>query len=447
MKGKNLTTIAPTTGNGDSRAAAPAPTPGAALERGNGQPSSLRATPARAASSKEAPSLLDKVRKFTSASQIRSLGLYPYFRTITSAQDTEVLIGGRKVLMLGSNSYLGLTNDARIKEAIKVAVDRYGSGCAGSRFLNGTLGIHIELEEELARLVNKEAVLLYSTGFQVNLGVISALVGKGEYVLGDKSNHASIVEGCHLCGGKFVRFAHRDMNALENRLRQIEPHAGKLIVVDGVFSMEGDIIQLPELCQLAARYGAVVMVDDAHSIGILGRLGAGTSDHFGLTDQVHLIMGTFSKSLASLGGFIAGDAATIDYLKHHSKALIFSASMSPANSAAVLAALKIMTSEPERIQQLWRNTERMKQGLLRLGFDLGASQTPILPVYTRDMFKTFRFCKRLEEEGVFVNPVVPPGVLPGQEILRISLMATHTDAQIDFALDKLGRVARELDLL
>jgi len=309
------------------------------------------------------------------------------------------------------------------------------------------LDIHIELEQELARLVNKESVLLYSTGFQVNLGVISALVGKGEYVLGDKSNHASIVEGCLLTQGRFLRFAHKDMGALEARLRQLEPEAGKLIVVDGVFSMEGDIIQLPELCRLANEHGALIMVDDAHAIGVLGRNGAGTAAHFGLTDQVHLIMGTFSKSLASLGGFIASDAATIDYLKHHSRALIFSASMSPANAAAVLAALKIMTGEPERIAQLWHNTERMKQGLTRLGFDLGDSQTPILPVYVRDLMAAFQLCKRLQDEGVFVNPVVSPAVPPGQELIRLSLMATHTEKQIDFALDKLGKVGKELGLI
>lgn len=393
------------------------------------------------------PSLLDKTRNFRSATQVRAMGLYPYFRTICTAQDTEVTINGKRVLMLGSNSYLGLTNHPKIKEAAKAAIEKYGTGCAGSRFLNGTLDIHLELEHALAQLVGKEAVLLYSTGFQVNLGVISALVGKGEYVIADKSDHASIVEGCLLTQGKFLRFAHRDMAALENRLRMIDRDAGKLIVVDGVFSMEGDIIQLPELCRLACEYKAVVMVDDAHAIGVLGKNGSGTSDHFGLTDRVHLIMGTFSKSLASLGGFIASDHATIDYLKHHSKPLIFSASMSPANAAAALAALKIMQNEPDRIQRLWHNTERMKSGLMSLGFDLGASQTPILPVYCRDLLVTFKFCKRLEEEGVFVNPVVSPGVPPGQELLRVSLMATHTDAQIDFALDKFAKVGRQLGII
>ncbi|HEV2208853.1 MAG TPA: aminotransferase class I/II-fold pyridoxal phosphate-dependent enzyme [Verrucomicrobiae bacterium] len=391
--------------------------------------------------------LLDKVREFTNAAQVRALGLYPYFRTISSAQDTEVLIEGKRVLMLGSNSYLGLTNHPRIKEAACAAVEKYGTGCAGSRFLNGSLDIHLELESALAKLVNKEAVLLYSTGFQVNLGVISALVGKGDYVIGDKSNHASIVEGCLLTPGKFLRFPHRELTALESRLEQLDPDAGKLVVVDGVFSMEGDIVQLPELCRIAARHRAAVMVDDAHAIGVLGRNGAGTAAHFGLTEQVHLIMGTFSKSLASLGGFIGSDAATIDYLKHHSRPLIFSASMSPANAAAVLAALQIMNSEPERIARLWRNTERMKSGLLRLGFDLGASETPILPVYCRNLLLAFKICKRLQEEGVFVNPVVSPAVAPGQELIRISLMATHTDQQIDFALEKLGKVGKELGVL
>jgi 8-amino-7-oxononanoate synthase len=375
------------------------------------------------------------------------MGLYPYFRVISSAQDTEVIIDQKRVLMLGSNSYLGLTNHPKIKEAARAAVNRYGTGCAGSRFLNGTLDIHLQLEAELAKLVKKEAVLLFSTGFQVNLGVISALVGKGEYVLGDKSNHASIVEGCLLSQGKFIRFPHRNMAALEARLQNLEPESGKLIVVDGVFSMEGDIIQLPELCRIASQSGAAVMVDDAHAIGVLGQNGSGTANHFGLTDQVHLIMGTFSKSLASLGGFIASDAQTIEYLKHHSRALIFSASMSPANAAAVLAALQIMIQEPERTAQLWRNTARMKEGLRSLGFDLGDSETPILPLYCRDLMLTFKLCKQLQAEGVFVNPVVSPGVPPGQELIRISLMATHTDQHIDFALDKFGKTGKDLGLI
>jgi 8-amino-7-oxononanoate synthase len=391
--------------------------------------------------------LLDKVRNYRTAAQVRAMGLYPFFRTISSAQDTEVVIEGRKVLMFGSNSYLGLTNHPKVKESAKAAVEKYGSGCAGSRFLNGTLDIHLELEESLARLTGKEAALVYSTGFQVNLGVISALAGKGDYVLADKSDHASIVEGCRLSLGECIRFPHRDMRGLARRLQRTPRGAGKLIVVDGVFSMEGDIIQLPELCRLAEEHRAMVMVDDAHGIGVLGRHGAGTASHFGLTDQVHLIMGTFSKSLASLGGFIASDAATIDFLKHNSRELIFSASMSPANAAAVLTAVEIMVAEPERIQRLWQATARMKQGLISLGFDLGASETPILPVYCRDLVVAFRMCQRLHGEGVFVNPVASPAVAPGQELIRISLMATHTDAQIDFTLEKMGKVGKELGLL
>lgn len=426
----------------ESDPASPAAIDGA---RRNG-PESIHRVPRVLTPAAAIPPILDKVHDFKSASQLRAAGLYPYFRIISSAQDTEVLIDGKKVLMLGSNSYLGLTNHPRIKAAARAAIEKYGTGCAGSRFLNGTLDIHIELEHALAGLVQKEAVLLYSTGFQVNLGVISALVGKGEYVLGDKSNHASIVEGCLLAQGKFLRFAHKDMAALEQRLRLLNPSAGKLIVVDGVFSMEGDVIQLPELCRIASDHNAIVMVDDAHSIGVLAANGAGTAAHFGLTDEVHLIMGTFSKSLASLGGFIASDAATIDYLKHHSRALIFSASMSPANAAAVLEALKIMLEEPDRIARLWRNTHRMKAGLRRIGFDLGDSETPILPVYVRDLMAAFTFCKRLQEEGVFVNPVVSPAVPPGQELIRLSLMATHTDSQVDFALEKLEKVGREIGL-
>lgn len=391
--------------------------------------------------------LLEKVRNYHSADQVRAMGLYPYFRTISSAQDTEVIMNGQTVLMLGSNSYLGLTNDPRIKEATEAAVRKYGSGCAGSRFLNGTLDLHIQLEREIAQLMKKEAVLLYSTGFQVNLGVVSTIVGKDEYILADKANHASLVEGCRLSLGKTLRFGHNDMEALGRRLEQLPHEAGKLIVADGVFSMEGDIIKLPELVRLAKKHNAAVMVDDAHGIGVLGKHGSGTASHFGLEDDVHLIMGTFSKSLASLGGFIASDAATIDYLKHNSRTLVFSASMSPANAAAVLAALKIMINEPERIAQLWKNTERMKQGLISLGFHLGDSETPILPVYVHDMLKTFQFCKRLEQEGVFVNPVVSPGVPVGDELLRVSLMATHTFAQIDRALEKFQKVGKELGIV
>ncbi len=393
------------------------------------------------------PPLFDKARNFRSVDEVRAMGLYPFFREISSAQDTEVVINGQKVLMLGSNSYLGLTNDPRIKEAVIAAVQKYGSGCAGSRFLNGTLDIHVQLEEELARWIKKEAVLLYSTGFQVNLGVISAIVGRDDYILADRANHASLAAGCQMAPGKTFLFSHNDMSSLGRRLSLLPAEAPKLIVVDGVFSMEGDIIKLPELVELAKQYNAAVMVDDAHSIGVLGEHGSGTSSHFGLIDDVHLIMGTFSKSLASLGGFIAGDASTIDYLRHHSRPLVFSASMSPANVAAALASLRIMIAEPERMTRLWDNTKRMKQGLLDLGFKLGATETPILPVYVHDIMKTFVFTKRLQDEGVFVNPVIPPGVPPGEELLRVSLMATHTFAQIDFALEKFAKIGKELAII
>ncbi len=391
--------------------------------------------------------LLKKVRQFKDAERIRESGLYPYFRPICSAQDTEVMLDGRKVIMMGSNSYLGLTNDPEIKEAVKAAVDKYGSGCAGSRFLNGTLDIHLELEAELAVMVGKEAAILYSTGFQANLGIISALVGRGEYVVTDREDHASIVDGCLLSFGEFVRYGHNDMESLEARLQECRPEAGKLIVVDGVFSMTGDIADLPNITRLAAEYDAAVMVDDAHSIGVLGKTGAGTGEHFGVTDRVHVIMGTFSKSLASLGGFAASDRQTIDYLKHRSRALIFSASISPANTAAALTAVRIMKREPERIQRLWHNTRMLAEGLKGLGFNTGTSQTPIIPVHVGTMETCFRMCKRLEEDGLFVNPVVPPAVPPNDSLIRMSLMATHTDEQIELALQKMETVGRELGVI
>lgn len=391
--------------------------------------------------------LLAKARNYQDSKLVRARGLYPYFRPISSAQDTEVMVNGKKVLMLGSNSYLGLTNHPEIKEAVKKAVDKYGSGCAGSRFLNGTLDIHIQLEEELAKLAGKPAVLLYSTGFQVNLGVISALVGRKEYVIADKDDHASIVDGCLLSGGEFLRFPHNDMAALEKKLEPLDPTIGKLVVVDGVFSMGGDIAPLPELVEIAEKHRAAVMVDEAHAVGVMGENGAGSVSHFGLTDRVHLIMGTFSKSLASLGGFIASDADTIEFLKHNSRALIFSASMTPGNAAAVLAALKIMLREPERREALWRNTRMMKKGLEDLGFDTGVSCTPIIPIHTGNTLGTLKMAMRLQEEGLFVNPVVPPAVPPNGALTRISLMASHTESQIAFALEKLGKVGKELEII
>ena len=391
--------------------------------------------------------LFSKVKKFA---EIRSLvppEMYPYFRPISSAQDTEVIIDGKKVVMLGSNSYLGLTNHPEIKEAVISAVTKYGSGCAGSRFLNGTLDIHLELEEELARFVGKEAALLYSTGFQANFGTIGCMVERGEYVLADKEDHASIVDGCLLSFGKFIRFDHNDMASLAGRLEKLKPESGKLIVVDGVFSMSGDITPLPEVVELAEEHRAVVMVDDAHGIGVLGNGGSGTADHFGLTDRVQIIMGTFSKSLASLGGFIAADAATISFLKHNSRSLIFSASMTPANAAAVSTALKIIKREPERIERVWQNTRMMKQGLQSLGLETGDSQTPIIPVFCYEDQKAFILTMKLQKEGVFVNPVVSPAVPPNMALIRVSLMATHTEEQINFGLEKIAKVGREIGLI
>ncbi|RMG59722.1 MAG: aminotransferase class I/II-fold pyridoxal phosphate-dependent enzyme [Deltaproteobacteria bacterium] len=392
-------------------------------------------------------SLMKKVVSFEDAKFVKSQGIYPYFREISSAQDPVVIIDGREVVMLGSNSYLGLTTHPEVKKAAADAVEKYGTGCAGSRFLNGTLDIHVKLEEELAELVGKEAALVFSTGFQTNLGTISALVGKGEYVVTDKLDHASIIDGARLSFGRMLKFEHNDMDDLERILSRLPRERGKLVVVDGVFSMEGDIAKLPEIVDISERYGAAVMVDDAHGIGVLGRFGSGTSDHFGLTDRVHIIMGTFSKSLASLGGFVAADRDTIDYLKHRSRALIFSASMPPANVAAVRAALKIMKREPERIERLWENTRRMKEGLESLGFDTGKSETPIIPVRVGDTISTFTACMMLQEEGVFVNPVVPPAVPEGDCLIRVSLMATHTFDHIDFSLSKLEKVGRKLGVI
>jgi 8-amino-7-oxononanoate synthase len=393
------------------------------------------------------PSILAKGPAYTRAAEARASGLYPFFRSLSAVNEDQAEMGGSPILMLGSNSYLGLTQHPEVKEAVREAIDRYGTGCAGSRFLNGALDLHEELEDALADFLGREAVLLYSTGYQANLGVIGALVTRGEYILTDKANHASIVDGCRLSHGTTIRFRHGDLDGLESRLAELDPDAGKLVVVDGVFSMEGDIARLPEVCALAHRFGAAVMVDDAHGIGVLGPGGRGTPDHFGVADQVHLLVGTFSKSLASQGGFVAADAATIEFLKHHSRTLMFSASLSPSCTAAALAALKVMRREPERIEQLWSNTKRLHEGLNEAGFDTGSAATPIIPVYCRDVTTTWRFCKMLEQRGVFVNSVIPPAVQPGDELVRLSLMATHTADQIDFALEHFAAVGKELGLL
>lgn len=390
--------------------------------------------------------LHQRIAQFKDADLIRSQGVYPYFRIVESAQDTEVILNGQKVLMFGSNSYLGLTNHPKIKEAAQKAISKYGTGCAGSRFLNGTLDIHIELEEKLAKYVNKEAAVLFSTGFQVNLGVLSSITGRTDYLILDEYDHASLIDGSRLSFSRTIKYAHNNMEDLEQKLYNLPADAMKLIAVDGIFSMEGDIVKLPEIVELADKYGANIMVDDAHSLGVIGELGAGTASHFGLDDKVDLIMGTFSKSLASLGGFIAGDATTVDYLKHKARSLIFSASMPPSAVASVIAALEIIQSEPERIEQLWANTRYAMQLLHEEGFDTGVTESPIIPVYIRDNYKTFYITKMLQENGIFVNPVVSPAVPSDASLIRFSLMATHTFSQIEEAVEKLTKAAVSLEI-
>jgi 8-amino-7-oxononanoate synthase len=396
---------------------------------------------------KNSNGIAQRINNFGDARRLMALGLYQFFRPIQSEQDTEVIVDGRKLLMFGSNSYLGLTNHPKVKEAAAQALLKYGTACAGSRFLNGTLDIHIECETKIADFVGKEAALLYSTGFQVNQGVISALVGRDDFVLLDKLDHASIVDGARLSFGKTLRYRHNDMKGLEEILKPIPYERGKLVVADGVFSMDGDIVDLPAIVQLAEQYNAMIMIDDAHAIGVIGNAGKGTASHFGMTDEVDLIMGTFSKSLASQGGFIASDGDTIHYLKHHSRSLIFSASPAPANVAAVIAALDIIQSEPERRQRLWDNTRRLSAGLRSMGFDLGRTATPILPVMIGDDLKCLQMSRALQEQGVFVNPVVYPGVEMGLALLRVSLMATHTFAQIDRALEAFEQAGRQVGII
>jgi len=384
-----------------------------------------------------------RIADFKDAAVIKEKGLYPYFRPIESGQDTEVIINGKKVLMFGSNSYLGLTNHPKIIEAAQQATAKYGTGCAGSRFLNGTLDIHEELEVRLASYVGKEGAVLFSTGFQANLGALSCLTGRNDYLVLDESDHASIIDGSRLSFSKVVKYKHNNMADLRNKLSQLPEEAVKLIAVDGVFSMEGDFVKLPELVEIAKEFDAAVMVDDAHGLGVIGKQGAGTASHFGLTEDVDVIMGTFSKSLASLGGFLAADAHTIEFLKHRARSLMFSASMTPAAAASVLAALNLIQSEPEHIENLWKNTAYAKQQLIENGFDLGKTESPILPVYIRNNDATFLITKRLQEDGVFVNPVVSPAVAPQDTLIRFSLMATHTFSQIDEAVDKLTRAYNE----
>jgi len=388
----------------------------------------------------------DRVAAFKDATAIKEKGLYPYFRSIESAQDTEVIIEGKKVLMFGSNSYLGLTNHPKIKEAAKIAVDKYGTGCAGSRFLNGTLDIHLELERRLAAYVGKESAVLFSTGFQVNLGVISCLLDRNDYLILDEYDHASIIDGSRLSFSRSIKYAHNDMDDLRKKLSRLPEDSAKLIVADGIFSMEGDIVKLPEIVQIAEEFGANIMMDDAHSLGVIGFNGSGVASHFGLTDKVDLIMGTFSKSLASLGGFIAANEDTIEFIKHRARSLMFSASMPPSAVASVIAALDIIESEPERIDKLWDNTNYAKKLLIEAGFDIGHTDSPIIPVYIRDNDKTFLITNILHKNGIFVNPVVSPAVPSDSSLIRFSLMATHTFAQIEEAVEKLYQASKEVQL-
>ena len=390
--------------------------------------------------------LFDKCSEYTEAKDAIASGAYPYFIPLTGNEGTVADFHGRKLIMCGSNNYLGLTTDPRVREAAIEAIKRYGTSCTGSRFLNGTLEMHEQLEHELADYVGKEAALVFSTGMQANLGAISALVGRGDFVILDKEDHASIVDAAKLSYGETKRFGHQDMAELGRLLDKLPADAGKLLVVDGLYSMEGDIAPLPEIVPLCKKHGVRVMVDDAHALGVLGG-GRGTAAHFGMTDQVDLIMSTFSKSFASLGGFIAGDEPVIHYIKHHARSLIFSASIPPSNAAAALAALHIMLAEPERVEQLRENADYMRQGFRQLGFNIGNSTTAVIPVIIGDKDRTLMAWKILFEAGVFVNPVILPGVQPGRELLRTSYMATHTREQLDRVLGVFEQVGRQLGLI
>lgn len=391
--------------------------------------------------------LSERLAQYDVPQQAKAMGVYPYFRPISSDQDTVVTINGKPVLMLGSNSYLGLTNHPRIKEGAIKATEKYGTGCAGSRFLNGTLDIHLELEERLAKLVGKEEAMVYATGFTVNSGVVPCLGGREDYLLLDKLNHASIIEGSRLSLAKQFKYKHNDMESLERFLQKCDPDKIKLIVADGVFSMEGDVVNLPDMVKLAKKYNASIMIDEAHSLGFFGENGAGVCEHFGLQDEVELQMGTFSKSLATIGGFIASNKDVINYLRHHSRTFIFSASITPAAAGAVLAALDVMKEETWRPKQLWANTHRMLDAFRSRGFEIGHTTTPIIPLYVRDNFKTFQLTQRLLDDGIFVNPVVSPAVPSEDTLIRISLMATHTFDQIDEAVEKITKHATEMGIL
>ena len=395
--------------------------------------------------------LFEKCYKYNDPQIVRDMGIYPYFHPIQSAPGDEVIVDGKKCIMVGSNNYLGLVNHPKVKEAAARAADKYGSGCTGSRFLNGTLDLHLELEEKLARFVKKEDAIVFSTGFQTNLGVISCLVGKNDVVVIDRQVHACIVDGARLSYGKIHKFAHNDMDDFERVLANIRNNSnsrcGIIVVVDGVFSMEGDIINLPELVRIGKKYGARIMVDDAHAVGYLGATGAGTAEHFNLTDEVDLTMGTFSKSFAAIGGFVAGEKPVIEFIKHKARSYIFSASIPPSSAAAVLAALEIIQSEPERRERLWANARRMQREFRELGFRVSNTQTPIVPIVVGEDLECFAFWKALFDNGVFTNPVISPAVPSGQAMIRTSYTATHTEKHLDRVVEVVAKVGREKGLI
>ncbi len=384
---------------------------------------------------------------FEDAEKIRSVGLYPYFRVIESGQDPVVTMDGQRVIMLGSNNYLGLTNHPEIKAAAARALETYGTGTAGSRFLNGTLDIHVELEEKLARFMHRESAVTFPTGFGVNLGVISGLIGRKDVVILDNLDHACILDGARLSFGRSLKYAHNDMDALEERLRSVGDDRAAMIVVDGVFSMEGDLADLPRIVELKKEFGARLMVDDAHGVGVLGDAGRGTSEHFGVEDETDLVMGTFSKSLAAVGGFVAGEKTVIDFIKHNARSLMFSAAPAPASVASVIKALEIIEREPERRRDLWENTNYMKREFTGMGYDTGNSASPVIPLLVGEDMTAFKMTFRLQEEGVFANPVVSPGVPPGRAMMRTSYMATHTRDHLDRALEIFRKVGREMGVI
>ena len=391
--------------------------------------------------------LQERYKSYRLPQKYMEAGVYPYFREITSKQGTEVAMGGHEVLMFGSNAYTGLTGDQRVINAAKAALDKSGSGCAGSRFLNGTLDLHVQLEKELAEFVHKDDTLCFSTGFSVNAGVLAVVVGRGDYIICDDRDHASIVDGRRLSFARQLHYKHNDMEDLENILKGLPQDAVKLIVVDGVFSMEGDLANLPKIVELKHKYNCSIMVDEAHGIGVFGDHGRGVCDHFGLTDEVDLIMGTFSKSMASIGGFIAGDADTINYLRHTCRTYIFSASNTPAATAAALEALHILQQEPERIEQLWDVTKYALKRFREEGFEIGETESPIIPLYVHDVEKTFIVTAQAYERGVFINPVIPPACAPQDTLVRFALMATHTKEQVERAVNILKGIFVELDII